>query len=168
MYKKITLFIAAVILLSSCNYRFFVKKERVVIYEKGFLMFALDYTLFFPDKDTSLVNFLEKKKRKIGYKIRSYDQLGILEDIAAKYQISQRHRIGDQVEIRESLMRVIPVEIRSVPYHSILTKEMRQLYYIFNDKDVLLKFYDSNQAEIIYIYPLMKKDQQAFSSYYDK
>lgn len=165
--KQVRIFLFLLILvLSGVNYSLFVNKERIVNTRVGYLVYYRDQQIFFSVKRIKEEDQFSQIEHLTGYEIHFEQDAEVYKSIANKYYIGYTYRYGSEILTRKDSMGIMPMEIRSLPYHHKGEKELYTLTVNHNETPKQLRYYNSNNEGVLSVYPVLKKDLKRLADYY--
>lgn len=168
MQKIILIFIFFVV-TCSCNYKLLVNKDRVYNKRTGYLLFLNRQKFFFPAKHIEANHFFTAKINKPGYVVVFDKEEDALYNAGEKYTIDYEYIYnGEKLFVRDTV-RILPVEIGSLPYQLKSKKGIPgNLTIKYNNKIKQLNYYSTNNEAVWSIFPILEKDIQEATDYYNE
>ncbi|WP_090099821.1 hypothetical protein [Chitinophaga sp. CF118] len=169
--QKAIIFFTLLIVISSCNYKLLVSKNRIYTKRTGYLIFFASQKYFFPAKHIDGNHFFTTKINNPGYLV-SFDRgEAALYYAAEKYTIDYEYLYhGEMIFVRDTV-RILPVEIGSIPYENQLkSKKVLQddLIIKYDNKIKRLRYYGTNNESVWTVYSILEEDGKEEEQYYNK
>ncbi|MET3879453.1 hypothetical protein [Chitinophaga sp. OAE865] len=160
--------ILLLLVISSCNYKFVVNKDRVYNSRSGYLLFLNRQKFFFPSKNIEGNNFFSDRKKRPGYIISFDKEEDVLYHVAEKYVVDYNYNGEDSSVLIRDTIKVLPVIIGSLPYKLKGKRGKGVLTIKYVDKLLNLEYYNTNNEAVWSVSPLLSQDINEASHYYDQ
>lgn len=165
--KKHLFIIILVISAASCNYRFFVDKDRVYNTRTGYLLFFNQRKFFFPSKSITGNDFFVTNINRPGYLVEFDKEENVLYHIAEKYVIDyELQHQGKNIFVRDTI-KILPVEIGSLPYKYKSKRGLGDFNIKYGDRLYKLEYFNTNNEAVWSVYPILKDDVREAGQYYN-
>lgn len=167
--QKVVVIFTLFIVISSCNYKLLVNKDRIYNKRTGYILFFNRQKFFFPAKHINGNHFFTDKFSKPGYLVAFEKEEDALYNAGEKYVIDYKYLYnGEEIFVRDTV-HILPVEIGSLPYQ-LKSKRGKPgtLTIKYGSKMKKLKYYSTNNEAVWSVFPILKEDIQEASQYYSK
>lgn len=167
--QKVILFFTLLIVISSCNYKLLVSKDRIYTKRTGYLIFFNNQKYFFSAKHIDGNHFFTTMVNKPGYLVSFDRQEAALYYAAEKYTIDYEYLYhGEKIFVRDTV-RILPVEIGSIPYGFKSRRGLPGDFIIkYDNKIKRLKYYVTNNESVWTVHPILEEDGKEEEQYYNK
>ncbi|MEC5145469.1 hypothetical protein UNH65_18065 [Chitinophaga sp. 180180018-2] len=147
------------LLFSSCNYALFVPKSNIFHVRTGYLIYFNNREYFSPEKKIKQNDFFSKRARKNGYLLSMSEWGNDFSTISQKYIIENYCAVKDTSILMEDSIKIIPVEVGSMPAHFKSKVGTADWQLKYNGRDFLLKYANTNNEYVWTLYPILDSDK---------
>ncbi len=167
--QKVILFFTLLIVISSCNYKLLVSKDRIYTKRTGYLVFFNNQKYFFPAKHIDGNHFFTSKINNPGHLVSFDRDEAAFSYAAEKYTIDYEYlNNGEKIFVRDTV-RILPVEIGSIPDGFKSKQGLPGDFIIkYDNKVKRLKYYVTNNESVWNVYTILPEDGKDVEEYYNK
>ena len=165
--QKVIIFFTLLIVISSCNYKLLVSKDKIYTRRIGYLVFFNRQKIFFPAKHIDGDHFFTGKINNPGYVVSFDREEDALYYAGEKYTIDYEYLYhGEKIFVRDTIS-ILPVEIGSIPYQFKSRRVLQDdLIIKYDNKIKRLQYYGTNNESVWTVYPILEKDRKDAEQYY--